>query len=114
MKKESALAPIELRHIVKTMRRWLLLALTAGTLHGSAVIRGIVLENDSGHPLARATVMLETVGGAGLPKYARCNAYGSIVFEGVTAGVYLVSATRLAFAPVQYGQKRWHSAGMPI
>lgn len=97
------------------MRRWwALAALTAGILHGSAVIRGTVVENDSGHPLARSTVTLLPVSGMGTAQSVRCNSYGSFEFKDLPAGVYMVSAARLAFAPVQYGQKRWHSAGMPI
>jgi hypothetical protein len=97
------------------MRKWLILGLTAGTLHAAAIIRGTVVENVSGHPLARATVTLQaSSGGTGRSQSMRTNSYGMFEFQALPAGSYVISAVRLAFAPVQYGQKRWHSPGMPI
>jgi hypothetical protein len=97
----------------ETMRNWLCLTLAAGALH-AAVIRGNVVENLTGHPLARAAVALQPVGAGAAPQSVRSNAYGAFEFPSLPAGVYLISAVRLAFAPVQYGQKRWLASGIPI
>jgi len=85
----------------------------AGTLP-AAIIRGTVVENQTGHPLARTTVTVAPVGGGSGAQSVRSNSYGIFEIQGLAAGTYLISAARLAFAPVQYGQKRWYSSGMPI
>ena len=90
-----------------------LAALAAASLHAAA-IRGMVVENQSGYPLARATVMLETVQNPPDPKSLRTNLSGIFEFTGLPAGTYRINAAKLGFAPVQYGQKRWFSPGMPI
>ncbi|HLK66302.1 MAG TPA: carboxypeptidase-like regulatory domain-containing protein [Bryobacteraceae bacterium] len=96
------------------MRRWFLLALATGTLE-AAVIRGSVVENQTGKPLARALVIVRPVAGtAGSPHSVRTNAYGAFEFPQVAPGVYLVSAQKRAFAPAQYGQKHYKAAGFPI
>ena len=96
------------------MSKWLLLLLAAGTLH-SAAIRGVVVENQTGRPLARTLVTIQpTAGTAGAPQSVRTNAYGAFEFPRVAPGAWLVTASRRAFAPQQYGQKRWKSAGVPI
>jgi Carboxypeptidase regulatory-like domain len=97
------------------MKNWWSLTLAVGALHGAAIIRGTVVENQSGHPLARATVTVQGIGsGATAASSARTNSYGIFEFAALRPGSYVVSAARLAFAPVQYGQKRWNSSGMPI
>jgi hypothetical protein len=96
------------------MWKCLLLALAAGALD-AAVIRGTVVENQTGHPLARALVALQPVAGtSGQPQTVRTSLYGTFQFAPVPAGAYLVSASRAGFASVQYGQKQWKSAGVPI
>jgi hypothetical protein len=82
----------------------------AVALH-AAEIRGTVVENQTGHPLSRATVTLRV---AGKDRKALTNANGIFAFAGLPAGAYVVSAEHVAFAPVQYGQKRWHSRGTPV
>jgi hypothetical protein len=94
------------------MQRVLLLALTAASLP-AAVIRGTVVENQTGHPLARALVSLEAVG-PGPKLSARTNSYGTFEFSPVPAGTYRIIASRRAFASVEFGQKRWNSSGTPI
>jgi protocatechuate 3,4-dioxygenase beta subunit len=91
----------------------LALALAASTLHAAA-IRGTVVENQTGYPLARATVIAELVGGGLEPQSAHTNPSGIFEFPELPAGTYRISAARLEFVPVQYGQKRWYSPGMPI
>jgi protocatechuate 3,4-dioxygenase beta subunit len=96
------------------MRKWLLLWWAAAVLQ-AAVIRGVVVENQTGRPLARALVTAQPVAGtAGAPVSVRTNVYGAFEFPPLTAGAYLVSASRRSFAPLEYGQKRWKAAGVPI
>jgi Carboxypeptidase regulatory-like domain len=86
----------------------------AAALHG-ATIRGTVVENLTGHFLARAVIAIEPVAGSAGPHTSvRSSATGIFEFTGLPAGTYLVSASRRAFAPVQYGQKHWRAAGVPV
>jgi hypothetical protein len=95
------------------MRICLVLAFAAA-LQG-AVIRGSVVENQTGHFLARAVVGLEPVAGSAGPHLSiRTNASGFFEFANSPAGTYLITAVRRAFAPVQYGQKHWRASGVPI
>jgi protocatechuate 3,4-dioxygenase beta subunit len=95
------------------MRICLVLAFAAA-LQG-AVIRGSVVENQTGHFLARAVVGLEPVAGSAGPHLSvRTNLSGFFEFVNLPAGTYLVTAARRAFAPVQYGQKHWRASGVPI
>ncbi len=81
----------------------------------AAIIRGIVVEHLTGRPLARTLVVADPVGGgAGGAKSARTDLSGGFVFEGLPGGVFVVSAARKGFAPMQYGQKQWKSAGLPV
>lgn len=98
----------------RPMRKWWLVIVAAGALE-AASIRGTVVENQTGRPLARAQVELEPVpGGSGKPASARSNQYGAFEFAGIAAGSYLVSASRLGFVSVQYGQKHWDAPGVPV
>jgi Carboxypeptidase regulatory-like domain len=81
----------------------------------AAVIRGMVVENQTGHPLARTVVVAAPVAGtSGGAKSARTDLYGGFVFEDLAGGAYLISAARKGFATVHYGQKQWKSAGLPV
>lgn len=96
------------------MRRWLLIALGAGSLQAAA-IRGTVVENQTGRPLARALVVLEPVSGvAERTASTRTNQFGTFEFSGLPGGAYLMAVSRPGFAPVNYGQKRWRASGIPI
>ena len=96
------------------MPKWLVLALATSALD-AAVIRGTVVEGLSGRPLARALVTLEPVPGAAAQAAStRTNQYGAFGFSGLVAGSYLITASGVGFAPVQYGQKRWKAAGVPV
>ena len=96
------------------MPKWLALALSFGVLH-AAVIRGTVVENQSGRPLARALVTLEPLPGTVAQAVStRANQYGAFDFSGLGSGSYLITASRLGFAQIQYGQKRWRAAGVPV
>lgn len=100
------------------MRTFLLLAAAASLVApagSAATIRGVVLENLSGHPLMRTLVVIAPVaGGAGTALSVRTNRYGTFEFPPLPAGAYLVSASRPGFAPAQYGQKEFRSAGVPV
>ena len=96
------------------MSKWFLAGLLAGALHG-AVIRGTVTENQSGHPLSRATVILEPVPGSpGLRQSVRTNRFGFFEFADEPPGVFLLQASREGYVTCQYGQKRWNSSGAPL
>jgi hypothetical protein len=100
---------------MRTTLLFTLAALVSAPAASAATIRGVVLENLSGHPLMRAVVVIAPVaGGAGTTLSARTNRYGTFQFPPIPAGAYLVSAARPGFAPTQYGQKEWHAAGVPV
>ena len=100
--------------VSRSMRIWLLTVLFSGVLE-AASLRGTVIENQTGRPLARAQVVLEPVAGtAGKPASVRTNQYGGFEFAGIAGGSYLVAASRLGFVPVQYGQKHWDAPGVPV
>src|SRR5215472_9795479 len=99
---------------LKAMRLLLSVVLAAGAVHG-ATLRGTVLENQSGRPLARAQIVLEPLDDdVAQPLSARANAAGSFEFPSVPRGAYLVIASRRGFASLQYGQKRWKAAGAAV
>lgn len=96
------------------MRKHLLMALVVSTAR-AAVIQGTIVENQTGHAVARANVLLEPVpGSAGLRRPVRTNTNGIFQLTAVPAGSYLLTASRVGFATVQYGQKQWKAAGTPI
>src|ERR1700759_3449652 len=81
------------------MRQLLLVPLLAAGLH-AAVIRGLVVENQSGHPLARALGGAQPITGtAGATQSVRSNEYGAFEFAAMPGGAYLVLASRRSFAP---------------
>ena len=95
------------------MRTVVVLLLAAGALP-AATIRGMVVENQTGHPIARTTVTVEPVGSGSEKQITHTNLSGIFEFSALAAGTYRLSAAKLEFATVQYGQKRWFSPGMPI
>src|ERR1022692_4524586 len=95
------------------MHRLLFAALCCSAAH-AAVIRGVVLDRSTGRPLARSLVTLRPVEGVGgKPQSVRADRTGQFAFS-VSAGMYLLRASRDGFAPFQYGQKEWKSAGKPM
>jgi hypothetical protein len=81
----------------------------------AAVIRGTVVENLTGKPLARAVVILQPIGGTpGEQRSMRASSLGGFEFDSLAAGSYVLKASRKGFMPAEYGQKRWNSAGMPV
>jgi len=82
---------------------------------GAAVIRGNAVENQTSKPLARAVVTLQPVQGtSGGAQTMRTDSYGAFAFSSLGAGAYVVRVAKPGFLPMEYGQKRWNSAGTPI
>jgi hypothetical protein len=90
-------------------------AAAAQPIFAEAVIRGIVVENQTGRPLARTLIQLSTVSGsAHTERTVRTDLSGGFTISELPAGAFLVSASRKGFATMQYGQKQFRSAGLPI
>ena len=88
------------------MRGVLLAACLAAGLH-AATIRGVVVEHQTGHPLARALVVVQPIAGtSGGPLSVRSDVNGAFEIGPLSGGAYLVLASRRAFAPAQFGQKQ--------
>ena len=91
-----------------------LLAFAPGAA-SAALIRGNVVENQSGKPLARAVVTLTPVQGTpGGAQSVHTNGYGTFSFESLAGGGYVIRVSKLGFMPMEYGQKQWNSAGRPV
>lgn len=87
----------------------------------AAVIQGIVLDEESGHPLARTSVTLQplpgTKAGASLLLKAssvRAGERGAFTFSDVAAGWYTLRCTRRGFVAAEVGQLRPGRPGMPF
>ncbi len=83
----------------------------------AGVIRGVVLENASGRPLARSMVRLQPVprpGNTANPLQTRTSPSGAFEFLAVPDGLYLVIATRDYYFPAGYGQRRPNGQGTPV
>jgi hypothetical protein len=81
----------------------------------AAIIRGVVVEHQTGKPLSRTEVTARALAGtrAGLLRTST-NSTGGFEFTNLPPGAYLVTAARKNFATIQYGQKDFRSAGLPI
>ena len=94
--------------------KWFLALAAAAALH-AASIRGNVVENETGRSLARTQVVLQPLPGTpGGQRSARADRAGNFEFFGLAAGSYVVKAARRGYMPMEYGQKRWNSAGAPV
>ena len=92
----------------------LLVAALCCSAANAAVIGGVVLDHATGRALARSHVTLRPVDGTGgKPQSVRAGRTGQFTFT-VSGGMYLLGASRDGFAPFQYGQKEWKSAGKPM
>lgn len=82
----------------------------------AATIRGIVIEDVSGRPLARSEVTLERLGEGGIAeaRTQQTDLAGQFRFDSLPSGSYLVTARRRGFHPWRYGQKRPASSGYPV
>ncbi len=86
--------------------------LMACALH-AAVIRGTVVEHQTGKYLSRVLITVQPVG-EGSAVSMRTPVSGMFEFDGLPPGLYVVKASRQGFVPIEYGQKRWNSAGYPV
>lgn len=76
-----------------------------GTASGSAALTVVVSADEpSGPPLRRATVSLQA-GELGVPRTAITDDEGRVVFEGLPAGNYLVSASKPGYVRTFYGSR---------
>jgi hypothetical protein len=92
----------------------LLLAVAASAMQ-AAVIRGLVVENRTGYSVSHATVTLQPIPSGGqAPRTVRTGDSGEFAFGSVSLGAYLIKASRRGFMPMEYGQKRWNSAGVAL
>src|ERR1035437_3806142 len=98
----------------ESMRKWLVFLVAGGALQ-AAIIKGSVVENQTGKALARTLVSIQPVpGSAGPTGTVRTNSYGMFEFVDLPAGAYLVHAARRGFMAAQFGQKNWRAAGQPV
>ena len=85
----------------------------AASVH-AAMLTGTVLENQTSRPLSGAVVMAEQIGNGGGIHTVRTGRNGGFEFLTLPVGSYVIKASRRGFMPMEYGQKRWNSAGMPV
>jgi Carboxypeptidase regulatory-like domain len=96
------------------MCKWLVFLLAGGALQ-AAIIKGSVVENQTGKALARTLISIQPLpGSAGPSGTVRTNSYGMFEFIDLPGGAYLITASRRGFMTAQYGQKNWRAAGLPI
>jgi hypothetical protein len=82
---------------------------------GTAVIRGTVMDGDSGRPLRRAQVSLDGIGlGAEGRRATSTGADGTYVFRDLPAARYRVRVTRSGYLQLEYGQRRPNEQGRPL
>ena len=86
----------------------LLLSICALALNAhAAVVEGVILDEESGNPLARTQVSLMPLPGTlADPTSVRTGARGSFVILSVIPGWYVLRATRRGYAPTESGQLR--------
>ncbi len=100
--------------VFRPMWKCCLPLLVLGALN-AASIRGTVVENLTGRPLARALIEVTPLPGTpAQPASTRTNVSGVFEFPNLAPGPYLLSASRPGFATVQYGQKHWNAAALPV
>jgi hypothetical protein len=91
-----------------------LLILAAST--SAATLRGIVLENRTGRPLARTDVNIEPVNGAVATGALNTltDSSGNFTFSNLGAGSYQLIARRKGFVTGRYGQRGYDLPGTPV
>jgi hypothetical protein len=81
----------------------------------AAVIQGVVLDEESGNPLARTAVSLVPLPGAQSGMISvRAGDRGSFAIPDVRPGWYILRSTRKGFVPAEVGQLRPGRPGMPF
>jgi len=97
--------------------RPILLFLAASFIARAGSIKGVVLDQASGRPLARSIVRLQPIpkpGNTGKELQTRAESSGGFVFPAVPDGLYLVIATREYYFPAAFGQRRPDGQGTPV
>lgn len=80
-----------------------------------STLRGLIYDNASGKPLARARVSLEALGETPPhPPSVLTDSSGSFAFFSLPAGTYLLKAQKQGYLTATYGQRRWSQPGTPI
>ncbi|HKD04491.1 MAG TPA: carboxypeptidase-like regulatory domain-containing protein [Bryobacteraceae bacterium] len=91
-----------------------LLAVVTARLQG-AVVQGVVLDEESGNPLARTTVSLIPLPGVEANAVTiRANERGAFTILSVRAGWYVLRTSRRGFATAEAGQMRPGRPGLPF
>ncbi len=82
----------------------------------AATLSGLVVENATGRPLARTTVILQARRTATPVSRLRrlTGPGGEFQFTGLPGGIYFLRAERKGFASYEYGQKGYGEPGTPI
>jgi hypothetical protein len=81
----------------------------------AAVVRGVVIDDETGSPLARTSVTLAPLPGQEIrPVTVRAAEHGEFTFSSVPLGWYIVRATRRGFLPSESGQRRAGRPGIPF
>src|SRR5258707_2012777 len=95
------------------MCKWLVFLLAGGALQ-AAIIKGSVVENQTGKALARTLISIQPLpGSAGPTGSVRTNSYGMFEFIDLPAGAYLIHASRPGFMSVPYRHKNLRAARPP-
>jgi hypothetical protein len=89
--------------------------LAAWPVRGAA-LRGIVVENGTGRPLARTEVNIEPVQGTSTDGrlHVLTDSAGHFAFSNLTAGSYHLIARRKGFVVGRYGQRGYDMPGTPV
>jgi hypothetical protein len=97
------------------VNKLMLVLLAAVSLQG-ALLQCVVLDHETGRPLARSTVTVEGIqGGQSMSRSAlRTDSAGNAKFGPLADGAYIITVSREAFATQQYGQTGWNRPGLPL
>ena len=96
--------------------RLLALCLALSSAACAGVISGVVLEHQSGKPLARTLIRVQAIPGQrSMPLMeVRAGRTGQFTFPSVPDGLYLITTQREGFYPGAYGQRRPTGFGTPV
>jgi protocatechuate 3,4-dioxygenase beta subunit len=81
---------------------------------GTAVIRGVVTDADTGQPIRRATVMAGGRAQRVEPRATSTDDEGRFEFREMVAGEYSISVRKPGYASLGYGQRRWNEPSRPV
>ena len=99
---------------ISALSRLALALIVSVGLCPAAILQGVVLDNRTGQPLARARVAIEGSGLAAGGHSVFAGPSGQFSFPSLSAGAYTLSAQKPGYAAAKYGQKDWRSPGTPI